>query len=152
MLTQMNLGYFNTQNRMSSHALPSRSYPGCRSEHVLVSELKAVHPFQNDASVFFTLEEVCAAENAGDTLGFVSLDQHRGRAVVRFHSPERTHTVLPNYNRCSTTIERRKQHENVQIFPACRSSSCEKQLLEFFYLSQFPHECLLKGALFNKHA
>lgn len=62
-------------------------YPCGGSKHVLVSELEAVHLLQDQSAVLLTLEEVCAAEYSGYTLGLVSLDEDCGRGVVGFHTP-----------------------------------------------------------------
>lgn len=67
--------------------LPQLSYPCGGGEQVLVSELEAVDLLQDHRAVLFALEEVCAAEYSGDTLGLVSLDQHCGGGVVRLHAP-----------------------------------------------------------------
>lgn len=64
------------------------SYPCGGSEHVLFSELEAVDLLQDHSAVAFTLEEVGAAEDGGDTLWLVSLDQHCGGGVIGLHSPE----------------------------------------------------------------
>lgn len=68
--------------------LPQLSYPSGGGEHVLFSELEAVDLLQDHSAVVFALEEVGAAEYGGDTLGFVSLDQHCGGGVVGLHSPK----------------------------------------------------------------
>lgn len=68
--------------------LPQLSYPCGGGEHVLFSELEAVDLLQDHSAVVFALEEVGAAEYGGDTLGFVSLDQHCGGGVVGLHSPK----------------------------------------------------------------
>lgn len=64
------------------------SYPRGGGEHVLFSELEAVDLFQDHSAVALALEEVGAAENGGDPLRFVSLDQHCGRGIVGLHSPK----------------------------------------------------------------
>lgn len=62
-------------------------YPCGGGEHVLVSQLEAVHLLQDQSAVLFTLEEISAAEYSGYTLGLISLDQHCGWGVVGFHTP-----------------------------------------------------------------
>lgn len=63
------------------------TYPGGGGEHVLVLELEAVHLLQDHSAVLFTLEEVGAAEDGGDSLRLVSLDQHCGGRVIGLHTP-----------------------------------------------------------------
>lgn len=64
------------------------SYPRGGGKHVLLPELEAVHLLQDHSAVVFALEEVCAAEDGGDTLGLVPLHQHRGGRIVGLHTPE----------------------------------------------------------------
>lgn len=63
------------------------TYPGGGGKHVFVPELEVVHTLQDGVTVLLALEEVGAAEDAGATLGLVSLDKHRLGAVVRLHAP-----------------------------------------------------------------
>lgn len=65
----------------------SLSYPCGSGEHVLVSELEAVHLLQDHSAILFTLEEVGAAENCRDSLRLMSLYQHCGGWVIGFHTP-----------------------------------------------------------------
>ncbi len=64
------------------------SYPRGCSKHVLFSKLEAVDLLQDHSAIAFALEEISAAENGGDSLWFVSLDQHCGGGVIGLHTPE----------------------------------------------------------------
>lgn len=64
------------------------SYPWRGGEHVFVLDLKAVHLLQDYFAVLFSLEEVSAADNSGDSLGLVSLDQHCGWGIIGFDTPK----------------------------------------------------------------
>lgn len=64
------------------------SYPWRGGEHVFVLDLKAVHLLQDYFAVLFSLEEVSAADNSGDSLGLMSLDQHCGRRIIGFDTPK----------------------------------------------------------------
>lgn len=64
------------------------SYPCGGGEHVLLSELEAVHLLQDHPPVQLALEEVGAAHNGGDALRLVSLDQNSCGGVVGLHTPE----------------------------------------------------------------
>lgn len=62
-------------------------YPSGCGKHVLVPKLEAVHLLQDNTAVLLILEEVCAAEDAGVSLGLVALDKHCGGVVVWFYTP-----------------------------------------------------------------
>lgn len=63
------------------------SHPWCCGEHVFVLDLKAVHLLQDHFAVLLCLEEVRAADDGGDSLGLVSLDQHRRWGIIGFDTP-----------------------------------------------------------------